>query len=206
VRRGAARALGRLGPAAGDAAAGLRKLLGDEDAAVQATAAVALWRIERHAEAIPALEAMLRGGQGGAAYQAAVSLGELGAEAATAAPALADALASRDEDLRRGAAYALGRIGPAAVPAVRRALAHRDESTRRQAVEALGWVGPSAVPVLVEALADGQALVRRAAARALGRLGPAANQATPALLQTASDRDSEVRAAAAEALQQIRGR
>ncbi len=229
VRRNAARALGNLAaaqrslpsPAAGggqpslpspatgegqgvrEAVADLLRLLKDEDAAVRVSAAVALWQIQRHPRAIPAMESMLRSRQGSTAYEAASAFGELAAEVEPAVPALVTALAHPDDDTRRAAAHSLGRIGPAAIPAIRDVLATGDERTKCQAVEALGWIGPAAVVALIDALGDPSPPVRRSAARALGRLGPAAKPAESALVKAVSDRGPEVRNAAAEALKQI---
>jgi HEAT repeat protein len=229
VRRNAAEALGRFAaveqslpsPLAGEgqgvrgrgvqgrksspAVAELLKRLDDQDAAVRVSAAVALWRIQRHPKAIPALESMLRDREGSTACLAATAIGELGADALPAVPALAAALAHPDADTRRAAAFSLGRIGPAAIPAIRSVLAAADSSTKCQAVEALGSIGPSAVAALIEAFGDPSPPVRRSAARAVGRLGPAARQAEPALVKAVSDHVPEVRSAAAEALKQIRG-
>lgn len=230
VRRNAARALGsiaaaqasgRMGPIGlmgpirpispispvlpPNAADSLLKLLSDHDAPVRVSAAVALWQVERHPKAIPALESMLRDRSVSTAYEAASALGELGTEAEPAVPALIAALAYEDDDMRRTAAYVLGRVGPAAIPAVRGLLATTDERTKCQAVEALGWIGSASVSALTECLADPGPSVRRAAARALGRLGAAAKPAEPALVKAVSDPDRDVRDAAALALRLVRG-
>jgi len=219
VRRNAAQALGNLaavqqplpsgvsGEGQGARERGvsnLLKLLDDEDSQVRVAAAVALWKIQPSPRATAALEAMLRGGEP-AACQAAVALGELGEGAREAVPALVAALGHSDEDTRRAAAAALGRIGPGAIPALRDVLATADEKAKREAVEALGWIGAGALSALVEALGDPSPPVRRSAARALGRLGPVAKDAVPALLRSVSDPQPEVRDTAAGALRTIRG-
>jgi len=183
---------------------GLLKLLNDEETAVRVSAAVALWRIQRHPRAIPAVEALLRDANGSTAYRAAEALGELGPEAEPAVPSLVAALAHRDEDTRRAAAQSLGRIGAAAIPALRTVLDGNQERLKLPAVEALGWIGPAAIDALVAALKDSSPPVRRSAARALGRLGPAAIRAEPALVKAVSDPTPEVRDAAAAALKSVR--
>ena len=209
VRRNVAEALGNLA-AAGEkqgaraAVSNLVKLLQDEDPAVRVSAAVALWRIQRHPKSIPALESMLRNRDGSTAYLAAVALGDLGAQAERAVPGLVAAVGHSDDDTRRAAAYSLGRIGAIAIPAIRGALAHGDDRTKCQAVEALGWIGPAAVGPLIDALVNPNPPTRRSAARALGRLGAAAKEAEPALVKAVNDPQAEVRDAAAEALRQIR--
>jgi HEAT repeat protein len=58
---------------------------------------------------------------------------------------------------------------------------------RRSAAEALGKLGPaadSAVPELARLLGDPEAFVRVSAAEALGRLGPAAGAAVPELMKS----------------------
>lgn len=221
VRRNAAQALGRIASPqasihedtsgsvvprlAPKNLSDLARLLGDEEPAVRVAAAQALWRIQRHPKAVPTLEAMLQNPNGSTACMAAAALGELAADGAPVAPALAAALGPADEDARRAAAQAIGRAGLAAVPLLQDALATAEVSTKIQAVEALGWIGPAAAPALAEALRHAHPLVRRHAARALGRLGPAAKAAEPALVEAVSDSDVGVRDAAAGALRRIRG-
>ena len=187
------------------AVSALQRLLNDEDHSVRVSAAVALWKIQRHPKATLALEAMLRGGDTSAAWAAAGALGDLGDRALEAVPALAAALGHADDDTRRAAAAALGRIGPGAIASLRGVLEKGDPRTRGEAVEGLGGIGVAATSPLIEAVGDSSPLVRRAAARALGRLGPAAKDAVPALLRAVSDPQPEVRETAAAALRQIRG-
>jgi HEAT repeat protein len=205
VRRTVPVALGKIGPAAKPAVPGLVGLLGDADWGVRVNAAAALWRIDRHARAIPALVDMLRFSTGTGPYKAAVALGSLGPEAEPAVAGLIGALRHTDADVRRAAARARGQNCPAALAALEEALTDPDESTRRYAVEALGWIGQPAVPALIEVLGNDNAQGRLTAARALGRLGPEAKSAAPALLESVDDADPEVRAAAAAALGQIGG-
>jgi HEAT repeats len=76
--------------------------------------------------------------------KAAGSLGQLGASAYPAVPALIEALADADAGVRRSAAEALGRIGPqadAAIPALTAALADPDPGVREDAARALAALG-----------------------------------------------------------------
>ncbi len=219
VRRNAARALGHIGfhgASSGRAdseasaarltpqqVAALVKLLDDEEPTVRVAAAEALWRIERHPQALASLEAMLRNAKGAVAFEAATTLGELAAVGAPVASALTTALGHADGDVRRAAAQALGRLGPNATALLREALAKADEPTQLQAVEALSWVGPAAVPALTDALSNSRPAVRRYAARALGRFGLAARAAERDLLKAVSDPDIQVREAAAGALRRV---
>jgi HEAT repeat protein len=203
VRRNAAEALGNFGPAARGAVDELLKTARDEDPMVRLNVAVALWKIQRHPKALPALLAMLRQGRDPLPYQTAVVLGSLGADAEEVTPALVEALANSDADVRRAAARSLGQIGPAALPALKKVLAGRQVEVCREAVEALGWMGSPGVSALTPALKHPSAVVRRAAARALGRLGAEARSAEAALVEAVNDSDPAVQAAAADALHAV---
>ena len=207
VRRSTAEALGNFGPAAKAAVSGLVKMLGNEDEIVRVNAAVALWKINHHPKALPALLEMSRHAEAAQAYPAAVALGQMEEEADVVAPALIEALHSPSADVRRAASRSLGQLGKAAFPSLgkARALKDKDPEARRLVIEALSWMGPIAVPALIAALKDESPPVRRSAARALGNLGAEAKTALAALEAAASDRQEEVRTAAAKALQQIRG-
>jgi hypothetical protein len=72
--------------------------------------------------------------------RAASALGELGAAASPAVPALVEALSDEDATVRRAAAQALGAIGPeasAATPALTGALEDPDAGVRKDAALAL---------------------------------------------------------------------
>jgi hypothetical protein len=130
-------------------------------------------------------------------------LGSIGAAAADAVPALAEALTDQNEYVRQHAADALGRIGPAAadaVPALVEALKGANAVVRQHAADALRRVGPAAadaVPALAEALNDRIAYVRPRAAAALKGIGRAA---VPALAEALKDQNTDVRQHAAGAL------
>jgi HEAT repeat protein len=122
---------------------------------------------------------------------AAMTLGERGAAAKPAVPALAAALADGNLNVRYWAAHALGEIGPAAkdaVPALIGAL--------RTSFPGRGLEGPTRY------YAD----ARVVAVQALGRIGPAARLAVPALKKALEDEDESVRGAAGEALKQVEAR
>src|SRR5437660_755236 len=82
------------------------------------------------------------------------ALHRIGPAARDAVPALVEALADGDAELRSRAAGLLGGVGPAAkdaVPALARALADEHEEVRVAAIVALGDLGPvaaGAVPAL----------------------------------------------------------
>jgi HEAT repeat protein len=213
VRRSTAEALGSFGPAAKPAVSDLVKMLDNDDDITRVNAAVALWKIDRHPKAVPALLAMLRQGDPSQTFAAADALGQMETEAAAVAPALIEALHAPVGDVRRAAARSLGQLGKAAFPAIEKAKALQDPDaeTRRMVVEALSWMGPDAadheymVPALKAALGDESPAVRREAARALGNLGAEAQAARDALEKAASDPQEDVRTAAGKALRRIRG-
>lgn len=168
--------------------------------------------------ALADLVAALKDKESGKRVEAALGLGELGAEAKTAEPALRAVLAE-DKDLfaRRAAAVALGKIGAGAreaVPTLTAVLlqtpaADIDRVVALEASVALARVDPegtASVPILTAKLKDPTDYVRLYAASALGGLGPAARAGTPALIEALKkDKWTDVRMAAADALASIRG-
>ena len=207
MSRSTAEALGNFGPAAKPAVTELLKMLDKDDEITRVNAAVALWKIEGHPKALPALLEMLRHGNAFQAYRAAVALGQMEKESDVVAPALIEALHAPDADVRRAAARSLGQLGKAAFPSLKKANALQtpDAEARRMVIEALSWMGRDAAPALIAALQDTRPAVRRAAARALGNLGTDAQSARSALETAASDPQEDVRTAAAKALRRIRG-
>ncbi len=126
VRRSTVEALGNFAAAAKPAVSELLKMLGNDDEITRVNASVALWKIDRHPKALPALLEMLRPGNSSQAYAAAVALGQMEEEADVAAPALIAALHAPAADVRRAAARSLGQLGKAAFPALQKANALRD--------------------------------------------------------------------------------
>jgi HEAT repeat protein len=142
-----------------------------------ATAALALWRIQRSPAALQFLQDGLKDRAACGPY--VVALGEVGPAAGKSVPVLSDILL-RDPDLgqRARAAAALGRMG---------------------AIHAR-----PALKVLVASLRAPDARVRSAAAGALAQFDEDARDASPRLVELLNDPESpQVRAAAADALQRI---
>jgi len=81
-------------------------------------------------------------------------------------------LNDEDSDVRRSAAYALGKIrNEAAVEALLQALNDEDSDVRRSTAYALGKIrNEAAVEALLQALNDEDSNVRRSAAYALGEI------------------------------------
>ena len=123
--------------------------------------------------------------------------------------AVTELLKDKDEGVRCGAAYALGRFGPeakTAIPSLTELLKDDDRDVRRHAAWALGSIGPdarTAVPPLTELLKDNDESVRYEAASALGRMGADAAPSILALQGVLKDKDEYVRCAADEALAKI---
>jgi len=104
--------------------------------------------------------------------RAAYALGEIGADAGVAVPALIKILKD-DEEARSWVAKSLGRIGKPAVPVLIEALNNEEKEVRQAAVYALKIIGPdakAAVPALIESLDDEDKEVRNAVVKALNRI------------------------------------
>jgi serine/threonine protein kinase len=146
---------------------------------------------------------------GATRWRAAEALGNLGAEAHAAVPALTGVLRDRSPDVRWRAAEALGKIGADAassVPSVAALLDDTDDLVRGEAAKALGRFGPAAgpaVPALSGGLRHPEVAFRREVAKALAKIGPAAQGAVPALTAALSDKDKFVRMESARALGNI---
>lgn len=192
---GAAEALARMGEPGAEALAAALK---NEDA--NYAAELELGRAGR--SAIPSLIRALGDDDADVRRSAAKALGENGSRAASAVPALVDAVKNRSPL----ASEALVQIGPAAIPPLVEMLKSTEWRTREVVSRALGGMGTDAAPAtqdLAAALEGGSPQSREAAAWALGRIGPAAKSATPALKKLLDDGDEGVRNAAAKALQDI---
>src|SRR5205807_10541279 len=107
-------------------------------------------------------------------WEAAFNLGDFGAKAKAAVPALIETLQDREKVVRMHAAAALGRIGPEAKPAVPDMidlLGDKDWAIRATAALSLGAIGDrQAGPALTKALEDEHAQVRVYAAGSLWRI------------------------------------
>jgi HEAT repeat protein len=129
----------------------------------------------------------------------------MGSKAAPAVDSLSKALQDPEADVRKQAAHALGRIGPAstaAVSAMKACLADGDRSVRLSTAYALVAIDPTekaTLPVLGEAARGGDPR----ACIALGQMGSAAEEAVPDLVIAASNSQALVRAKAVQALRSV---
>jgi len=117
LRVSACYALGKIGPAAAAAAPELRKNLDSQDRVIRLVSVWALLRIVPNDKnivdlAVPLLTKVVEEGETELArYEAAASLGDIGAPAKSAVPALQKALEDESPAVREAAAEALKQIG-----------------------------------------------------------------------------------------------
>ena len=205
VRRNSPLALAAIGgDEAQKAITPIAKLLDDEDAGVQAAAALALWQLDRDPRAVPKLAEMLEKGKGEAPYQAAVALGQLGSDVGRIANPSGnpgdhpDGLPSRPKELFQDRSVATGKNAhPTA--AVDWAFlpdggSGGSETGSKGKPTALL---PPILGALVGALHHADEDVRRAAARSLGEIGP---PALPAIQKVLAGKDARTAREAAESL------
>ncbi len=163
--------LGSLGIDAKEAVSALLKVLDEgPDNDIRVRAAAALWRIDKHPAALPALGKLLRDEKYSVQSRAADGLIAIGA------PAIPLAVAALDDD-GPYASHCLARLLPASLPDVLAALRDKKPIIRAHAAAALATakkVPPEAAPALIEALKDRELSVRAFAAMALKELDPEA--------------------------------
>src|SRR5262249_4273488 len=132
----------------------------------------------------------LKNRHAGVRRHAAKTLGRLKLEPSLAMRQFSKSLGDSDAVVRISAINGLEKIGPRAVPALAQALSHPDKQVRREAAWALGRLGPPAepaVPALAQALKDKDLRVAQGAARSLGMIGPGAAPAILALMSVLDD-------------------
>jgi HEAT repeat protein len=113
---GAIRALGSVGPEAAAAVPELLEQLESKEGEVRANAAGALWKINRHPRAIPALLEELKNPVDGNPFYAIITAGRIGPAAKAGVPDLIKALSHRKLYVREEAARALEKVDPSAIP------------------------------------------------------------------------------------------
>jgi len=116
---------------------------------------------------------------------ATATLGEIGAAASAAVPALSKAMSDPDPTVRDLAATHIIRIDPStksAALATLAALIKEDEAERVNVAQTLADFGAEGVPLLRTLLKNSDAEVRANAILSLGMIGPAAGSAVPDLI------------------------
>ena len=135
-------ALGKIGPAAGDAVDDLEKLLEDEDPVTRIWVVISLVKIDPEAEPhVDVLISALGDKELGVRINAAGAVVIVGPRAKAAVPALIAAL--RNREFARHGARALGAIGPAAADAIKpleQLARSRDADTAEAATKALAKI------------------------------------------------------------------
>jgi HEAT repeat protein len=176
VRRNAAAALGKIGPAIGpEGRQTLVAALRDPVQPVRENAVIALGELRAFAaEAVPAIREALQRSNFGARTAAARTLWLVTGDPDAAIPTLIEQLDVLGE--ADGAAEVLGEIGAPA---------------------------RAAVPALIQQLQCPDDETKTAVCRALGQIGPASRPALEKLRALGEHEDPEVRQAAQEAVQQI---
>ena len=204
---GAAKALGRIGPASVPT---LIKGLKHDNAYVRSSSALALRYLGPDAsDAVPALIEVVETDED-ARNPAIQALGAIGQKAAPAVPALVKVLGEGDDTLQYWALDALREIGPGArgaKDAVAKAMLTDDRERRWDAATALIAVGEVSEDMsgVLNALKGDKAHFSRRTIETLIAAGPAAKSAAPTLLKTMNDDGAEpyLRIACAKALPKI---
>jgi HEAT repeat protein len=135
--------------------------------------------------------------------EAARALGDFGADAGSAIPALVKALEDEEEPFARAVSDTLARIGPQALPALRKAATTDHPRVRAGAFRALGRLGAAAreeAALLRKGLKDRDPTVRAEAAVALWRIEGKTDEGMPILLQDLQNKDLAERWPVARAL------
>ncbi len=198
VRADAADELRLFGKEARSAVPALKAALADPEAVVGIRAAAALgWIDPGNADAVTRLITLATAAQG-PRREAIEALGDLGAAARKAVPALRGLLTDRDKRVRAAAAESLGLIGPDAVSGVSDLLPLLDDKEIGPlAADALGRIGPTArgaIPHLLAALRRNPVEANWACAVALIRIEPAAAEpAIPVLINALESPDERTR-------------
>ena len=177
VRRQAAAALGKIGPAAKAAVPALIKVLKENYESIE---------VREQAEAV---------------------LGKIGPAAKAAVPALIRVLKDKYEltEVREQAATALVKIGSEAAPALIELLKGDDSVVGSNTMSILRAIGSEAVPALIKALKDKNenVSIRSRAVFVLSLIGPEAEEAVPYLVEALNDENEKICAEAVQTLKKI---
>ena len=188
-RAKAARAIGRIGPAAKDAIPALFAAIKDPDELVSRSTIEAVYAVGPAAkDAIPTLVAALKDPNRFVHGIAALALAQIGPEAKDAVPALVTAHSvTRMMSCSAERCHGAGPDRPGGQGGCPRS--HRRPQglecrgpQERRGGRRIGAEAKDAVPALIAALRDTDPEVRRNTAGALGEIGPASKEAVPVLV------------------------
>ncbi|MEQ8786334.1 MAG: HEAT repeat domain-containing protein [Pirellulaceae bacterium] len=126
-----------------------------------------------HEKQLQPLLKQTRSDNADARSKAVQELGDLGEEAAPAAPRLTELLSDENSSVRFYAARSLGQIGPPAAPATDKLLelVRSKDNASLVAARALQNIGIAAQPQFVAAMKDDHPVVRELAASVIGKAG-----------------------------------
>lgn len=196
LRAAALKALACMGEVPGGARERLLKCLLDDEQQPELRVAAGTVLVRQRPlvpAVLPALIGLAHSSQDSDVSEAAAkALGQLGPDAADAAPTLVVLLNEGSLSVPAAAATALGQIGLAdekSISALVRWAHENDDITVREAVvKALEKIGPHAISLLITGLDSADPQVRENTLAALAKMGPAAKAAgTPKLLGTLTD-------------------
>jgi HEAT repeat protein len=208
VRAASFESLGKLADISAPVLSAVNRGLKDLIPLVRLEAAKACWVLTRDRDAVvPVLMGVLPTQEG---WQAAYALGNMGADAATAVPALIEVL--RREQVPRAfrtppsSSIALGQIREPAISALEQVLSDPEPAVRIAAVLALGFMGEHArpaVPRLQKLLRDPDREIRHVTAITLAGAGADRELILPGLEDCLTAEDIYVRSTAAALLRRI---
>lgn len=189
-----------LGPKAAEAVPALIAVLDTKNEDVRLSATMALGKIGQ--PAVAGLSKAIKSPDEDVRFYAVWALAFVGPPATGATPVVVEALTDKSAQVRRKAAYALGRIDAdpkLAVGPLIAALEDSNEDVRQAALAVLPKMGEAAVPPLLQAVKGDKAALRLMAVKALGEMGPPAAAAIPELkaLLLATDKGTAEPAASA---------
>ena len=139
-RRYAAKALGGIGVADQEAVRVLEEALENEDRLYGVEAALALWKMNGNAKAIPALESIIQKDEAEGPFEAIMALRQIGPEAKSITDTLVATLKHDNADLRRAAAKVLAQFGLSALTPVAQLLSGSELAAPEEAAYVLGDV------------------------------------------------------------------
>lgn len=204
VRRKAAFALGRIGGDPDRTIAALVQAFDDTSNDVRHEAATALSKFGK--PAVPALIGLLKSKSAVCRGEAAGALGEIGADAREAVPALKQLFLEPPEQVPTliHPSQVLAKIGgKEAIAALEAGLKSQPADIRQAAASALQQVGADAVPVLIDGLGSKNVDVRRLCAQTLIPMRIGDKSVVIALGFALADDDDQVRQNAITALAQL---